>query len=282
MKSNLLFFVLLFSSVLIPGINYAQSNYEDVVYLKNGSIIHGMIIEQIPNESIKIQTYDKNIFVYKLDEVAKIAKEEFKPARAEVVPVSSASVNAPVKARKEKGFINITELSHAMSFKKTHTYYDGNSQGAEFESHFDRANNAPSFGIQTVNGYQFNPYFSAGIGIGRQLYSELILYPLFLDVRAVFMKTKLSPFLMGEIGSSFSQYQVFGTKKTYHDEGGFLGSVAGGVKYFLSSKVALNLSLGLRYQELTVLNNFYDSNHNYPTYSKKSMNQLNLRFGVTF
>ena len=40
----------------------AQS-YEDVVYLKNGSIIHGTIIEQVLNQSIKIKTKDGNIFV---------------------------------------------------------------------------------------------------------------------------------------------------------------------------------------------------------------------------
>ena len=46
----------------------------DVVYLKNGSVIRGMIIEQKPNEYIKIQS-GKNIFVYQMDEIDKITKE---------------------------------------------------------------------------------------------------------------------------------------------------------------------------------------------------------------
>ena len=54
---------------------FAQNGYEDVVYLKNGSVIHGMIIEQVPNVSIKIQTVDRNIFVYKMEEVEKMTKE---------------------------------------------------------------------------------------------------------------------------------------------------------------------------------------------------------------
>ena len=49
----------------------------DVVYLKNGSIIRGMVIETIPNETIKIRTSDGSIFVYSLDEVEKITKESF-------------------------------------------------------------------------------------------------------------------------------------------------------------------------------------------------------------
>ena len=54
---------------------FAQNNFQDVVYLKNGSIIRGMIIEQVPNESLKIETADGNLFVFKIDEVEKMAKE---------------------------------------------------------------------------------------------------------------------------------------------------------------------------------------------------------------
>lgn len=53
----------------------AQSNYDEVLYLKNGSIIRGIIIEQIPNKTIKIQTHDRNVFVYPFEEVEKITKE---------------------------------------------------------------------------------------------------------------------------------------------------------------------------------------------------------------
>ena len=54
---------------------FAQ-NLEEVVYLKNGSVIRGSIVEQIPNESVKIQTRDGNIFVYRIDEIQKIVKEQ--------------------------------------------------------------------------------------------------------------------------------------------------------------------------------------------------------------
>ncbi|MCX6158923.1 MAG: hypothetical protein NTY74_13170 [Ignavibacteriae bacterium] len=63
--------ILLFASIL----SYAQE-MEDIVYLKNGSVIRGTIIEQVLNESIKIKTRDENVFVYKYDEILKIAKEE--------------------------------------------------------------------------------------------------------------------------------------------------------------------------------------------------------------
>jgi hypothetical protein len=77
MKRNI-FFLALF--MLITAISFSVSaqngNMEEVVYLKNGSIIHGTIIEQIPNESLKVKTKDGSVFVYKMTEVDKLTKEQ--------------------------------------------------------------------------------------------------------------------------------------------------------------------------------------------------------------
>ena len=56
-------------------IAFAQNNYQDVVYLKNGSIIRGIIIEQVPNESMKIETANGSLFVLKFSEVEKMTRE---------------------------------------------------------------------------------------------------------------------------------------------------------------------------------------------------------------
>lgn len=50
--------------------------YKDVVYLKDGSIRKGLITEQIPGQSLKIQITDGSVFVYSMDDVLRIAKEE--------------------------------------------------------------------------------------------------------------------------------------------------------------------------------------------------------------
>jgi hypothetical protein len=54
----------------------SDGELEDVVYLKNGSVIRGTIIEQVPNVSLKIQTRDGSVFVYKMEEVEKMTKEK--------------------------------------------------------------------------------------------------------------------------------------------------------------------------------------------------------------
>ena len=48
---------------------------EDVVHLKNGGLIRGTIIEEVVGESLKIRTRDGNVFVYTMDEIAKMSRE---------------------------------------------------------------------------------------------------------------------------------------------------------------------------------------------------------------
>ncbi len=61
--------------IIIFSVSFVFASYRDVVHLKNGGIIKGTIIEQIPNQSIKIETKDGNVFVFTYDEVNKITKE---------------------------------------------------------------------------------------------------------------------------------------------------------------------------------------------------------------
>ena len=48
---------------------------EEVVYLKNGSVVRGIIVEQIPNETLRIRTSGGSEFVFQMSEVLKITKE---------------------------------------------------------------------------------------------------------------------------------------------------------------------------------------------------------------
>lgn len=68
----------------------AQANLQDVVYLKNGSVVRGVIIEQVPGVSLKLQTNDGNIFVYNIADVEKMTKEQSKVAAHQVSPYSIA------------------------------------------------------------------------------------------------------------------------------------------------------------------------------------------------
>ena len=69
---------------------FAQQPMEDVVHLKNGGIVRGIIIEQILGESLKIQTRDGNVFVFAMDEITRLSKD------FAVDTSSSASIKAEI------------------------------------------------------------------------------------------------------------------------------------------------------------------------------------------
>ncbi len=91
-KSIALVALLTFLSSIMPSFCFSQeAALQDVVYLKNGSIIRGVIIEQIPEQSLKIRTADGSVFVYQMSEIERIRKEK---------PVTSLPP-IPTKSRKE-------------------------------------------------------------------------------------------------------------------------------------------------------------------------------------
>lgn len=47
----------------------------ETVYLKNGSVIKGTVVEQIPGTSLKVKTKDGSVFVYEMSEVERITKD---------------------------------------------------------------------------------------------------------------------------------------------------------------------------------------------------------------
>lgn len=160
---------------LLSGVALAQTApMQDVVYLKNGSVIRGVIIEQVPNESLKIETRDGNVFVYRMEEITKMTKEQA-PNYYGVRPRYEA---------KARGYMGIVEAGY----------------GIGVGEYLDR------FEVDVVNGYQFSPYFALGGGIGVNIWtrSGLVTMPYFLHLRTNFINGHVSPFLAMNVGYNLS------------------------------------------------------------------------------
>lgn len=210
--------------VLIANFSFGQSNYQDVVYLKNGSIIRGVIIEQVPNKSIKIETADRNVFVYQMDEIEKMTKE----------PNNGKSLSTLKSTGLKSGYKGIVELGYQVGI-------------GDFG--LDRLK------INIINGYQFNPYFSLGIGTGMRYYFDVdgLLIPVFADFRANFTDNKFSPYFSLGIGYSFDA--------TYDFEGvGFLLNPTLGLSIQISDKSAINVGLGYEMQKMSYYDYYGGSN----------------------
>lgn len=60
----------------MPLVGASAQSQRETVYLHNGSVIKGEVIEAVPGESIKVKTADGSVFVYDMADVERIAKEQ--------------------------------------------------------------------------------------------------------------------------------------------------------------------------------------------------------------
>jgi hypothetical protein len=130
-------FILLLWTLWAMGLGelLAQAPKTVNVYLKNGSVLKGRLLEEKPK--VKLETYDQSVWVFEQADVEKIS--------------AVASLN-PNLRYKQKGFVHYTELGPlAMS---------------------NRASNGvttSAFSFQTTNGYKFNQWLYTGLGVGADL-----------------------------------------------------------------------------------------------------------------
>lgn len=150
----------------------------DVVHLKNGSEIVGVMTKMVPGESIRLVTYDGSTHVYGLDEVTMTSKRYGRWSRE----YRKAMLNDG-NFNNDKGYFGIAELGVAALFTTE--------------------NMRPS--ITVINGYRFYPQLAVGLGVGMNWYEGEGEFgiPVFLHVRSDFYNRSRSPFVALNIGGQF-------------------------------------------------------------------------------
>ncbi|MBU2650127.1 MAG: porin family protein [Bacteroidetes bacterium] len=243
MKKVLLSLLLLFVAILLSAQN---KEYEDVVYLKNGSIIYGQIVEQVPGEYIKIKSGERNVFVFRMEEIDKIVVEEKKP------PISPRKQRYNSIQIKKKGY----EALVGTSFFVSPPYFFGENENPT----------ANGFGVSLTNAYRFSPRFSIGVGIGFERYDEKIkALPVFIDIQYLFVEYPVAPAISLNGGYAFGWSTNESIPERYKtgDEAGISIAPMIGVKFVYHKHASLFLRLGYKLQELSR----YDVHYNYPSNS---------------
>ncbi|MBP9152595.1 MAG: hypothetical protein KBF73_09955 [Flavobacteriales bacterium] len=114
---SLLFLIVCFVTSLNEA--FAQSNLIDVVYLKNGSIIKGIIVEQVPGKAIKLETADGSLFVFEFEEITKMTREEASTSSRSFAPpvvnmANSAGLPVDEWGRTHRQNVDISEKSKSV------------------------------------------------------------------------------------------------------------------------------------------------------------------------
>lgn len=135
--------------------NGQNPTLQDVVYLKNGSVIKGTVIEQIMDSIIKVELVDGSLFVFNTDEIEKISKQIFEPIEI-----------------KKNTFPSLFIGGHIMGgFPLYFAYISGNLNGVyareDIKSIFSTL---PTFGLGFTIEYRFRKAF--GLEINLSYYSK--------------------------------------------------------------------------------------------------------------
>lgn len=131
---------------------------------------------------------------------------------------------------RNKGFFNITRFSYILVDNVKQDVFVPGTGNFSYDL---PSNKAGAYSLQTINGYFFNPYLSAGIGVGLDGYHDpnINTFPLFAEVRAYLKDGSNSPFAYMDYGGLIKISDNF--KK------GNMFNIGAGYKIFVSDRIAL-------------------------------------------
>jgi hypothetical protein len=256
----------------------AQQTTEDVVYLKNGSVLRGKIqppptpLNGEPESAgkVKIELLGGSVFVFGQAEIDSIKREN-------VNKVKLKEINQNYY-RKNRGYRNITEFGFI---------YGTNLKQATADPYYYYGNTGDDVGISlhSINGYQVWPYlfFGAGVGIDRFITYRQTFSPFYVRIASEFLKRKVTPYVFFDAG-----YNVMWKKKnddyySYKNKGGYYISCGGGVRIYTRSRASV--MLGLAYKRNYSQTKWWYTQQGGDGYNyeiKRTYQRLVFNVGVTF
>ena len=228
----------------------------DVVYLKNGSVVNGTVIETIPNETVKIQTEDGLVYVYQLADVDRIVHDGSLSATERFYEPSVDDLQ-PSGDYLKRGFRGIADMGIHVGLVSDdyHAQFSGAMTVGYQATHFlfIGAGAAPTLWVWDVDHY-YDRYWSRDYD--HDDYKTAFVLPIYGALRFDFVNAKVSPFL--DIRGGYSV--------TKDCRGGYLYLGAGArIRRF-------SISGGWTYQAFNEESGFY----------RKDMGLLGIRAGFEF
>ena len=193
-KTLITLIALLVSAVIV------STQAQDVVYLKNGSIIKGAIVEHVPNSAVKIQTANGSLYVFQMDEVEKMTFDRNNDYNKRYDPRNWTEEMVPTGDYLKKGLRMFIEFGADVVVSDYYNDYSGNTS------------------MPFTIGYQVNRMLFVGGGIApgiaigdnyyyydydyyyddyyyRPAYNARFLMPIYAAVRCDFLNSRISPFI---------------------------------------------------------------------------------------
>lgn len=232
---------------------WAQQTKEDVVYLENGSVIRGQVMEYDPKGNIKIEIYGGSVLVYKSSDVIKIEKET-----AKIV----------VATKKEK------RPNHRVPNSGVYgTVAVGTLGGLG-----DWGEPVPGISLKGVAGWYFHRLIGIGGGVGMMNLGGPTFVPVFANIRGNFMKSTASLFYDINVGYGIGVVNSFVFNQV-RMQGGLYLRPSIGVRLPSTRQTHVTLDFGYVIQ---FSNAQYRDWNNNSVFEKRTIYRPSFRVGITF
>lgn len=184
----------------------------DVIFLKDKTFVKGTIIEQIPNEMLKVQTEDGKVHSIRLADIEKITQETLEEPKRPSNHKKTSGGQAL-----QRGYRGLVDAGFCLNTG----YHVGNRME-----------------LSTSHGYQFNRHTFVGLGVGMHYFfdSDKVNIPIFAHARYDFADNAFTPFAELKIGYSAGAYD------------GFYLYPALGWRFAVKGKYGLNIGIGYTLQ----------------------------------
>ena len=243
MKKHLVVVIMLIF-ILFP---LSAQKTKDVLYLKNGSIIYGKLIE-VSDSQYKIKTPDGSLFIFSSPEVEKFVNEK-----------------ALYDGRKKSGLGFVLEAGVLVG-----------AQTSDYK--------AP-FSFNFLGNVTSNTRNIFGLGSGVEYLGQPFT-PVFLEYKYLFSDRKTTPFIFlragklfhlnGDVQNSDYTYPQYNYKKSYEGGGSF--TIGTGISWAKEDSETY-LSFAYRNVHTSYSQNNYN---NQPVTYKTSYNRLEIKLGLRF
>jgi len=244
MKKHLLITILL-TIIFLP---LAAQKKKDALYLKNGSVIYGKLIE-ISENMYKIQSSDGSLFIYSQEDVERFTKES---------PLFTG--------RKENGFGITLEAGFLVG-----------AQNTQYELPFS-FNFLGSYTVKTKSIFSFG----SGVEFLGAAYT-----PVFLEFKYLLKDKKTSPFLFARggkllfLGAEEEDYYDYNEYDRKNYKGGLSYTFGTGISWAKEDSETY-LSFAYRYALTSYVQKTYNNGSYYDYTYEEIYRRLEIKFGFRF
>lgn len=233
--------------LIITVITLSAQKKKDVLYLKNGSIIYGKLMEANDNQ-YTIKTPDGSIFIFSSTEVVKFVNE---------TPLYDGRKKRGVGFALEGGFLV-------------------GAQSSQYKAPF-------SFNI--IGNVTTNTRNIFGIGSGIEYLGQPFT-PLFLEYKYLFSDKKATPFIFFRGGRLFNLHDENKTDYYTYPQYNYDKSYSGGGTFTIGTGISWAKEDGETYLSFAYRNahtSYSQNNYNHvPETYRSAYNRLEIKFGFKF